>query len=145
MTKSKEDKNLKRVRKFVEDLRFMFDVSMYEINIFSKNEDEEKGDQIIEATIEVDEKYQTIHIDIYPIFFKRNLENQRKTLLHEMCHILNTPLQEIAESLLAGKLVTEDLISAASEKATSRMENIIDALLKNRLTYAKDAYKDYLK
>lgn len=140
-----EDKAMARAKRFVEEFRWMFDVSMYEIQFYKKIADEERGEVVTSASIEVDERYQTIDINLYPIFFTKNLDIQRKILLHEMCHILNTPLQSAAESLLAGKLITDDMISEASEKATSRMENIIDALLKGNLTYAKNAYKDYLK
>lgn len=145
MTKTREDKSVARAKKFVEEFRWMFDVSMYEIKFYVKHTDEEKDGGVTSASIEIDEKYQTIDINLYPIFFTKNLETQRKIMLHEMCHIISTPLQDAAESLLAGKLITDEAISAASEKSTSRMENIIDALLKGNLTYAKDAYKDYLK
>jgi hypothetical protein len=66
-------------------------------------------------------------------------------LLHELIHTITLPQKHLATKLLDGKLVTPDEIDRENEKETSKFENILDALLRNKKHYAKTAYDKFIK
>jgi hypothetical protein len=130
----------KRIVEFLGGIEWLFNVNGFEREIVLKEEDE----NYIGAEITFDEKYQRITITIYPQFFKETLQGQRKILLHELCHCLTMPQKLLACSLTEGDLVTLKQIKDENERATSRIENILDGLLRGRLKYAKEAYAGYI-
>ena len=135
----KKDKT--RIIKFLESIEWLFQINGYEKKVVLMDSD--KGDTAAEVNLDI--PYQRIEILIYPSFLKQNLYDQRKALLHELCHVLTLPSKEAAHELLEGKLITADRIKKINEEATSKIENILDGLLQGRLTYAKKAYKQFLK
>lgn len=131
----------KRITKFLNNIDWMFEINNHEKDVVFEKEDLEPNRY---AEIEFEEKYHRMTVYIYPEFFKQDLQNQRKTLLHELCHTLTLPSKLIACELVDGKMHTKDHISHANEVLTSKLEHILDALLQGRLKYAREAYKDYL-
>ncbi|MEI9966154.1 MAG: hypothetical protein WDN67_00540 [Candidatus Moraniibacteriota bacterium] len=138
-------KEVKRVLKFLDEIQWLFALQNYERTVTPKNQDIQNGEEVRLADVTLDEKYQTIHINLYPSFFKRDLKDQRKTLIHELCHTITLPLCESAESLLEGKLITSEQIAQISETATSKIENILDGFLKGNYSHFQKQYKEYLQ
>jgi len=133
--------NKKRILKFLEAMDWMFSLQNFTTElIFIKNQ---KGQQT--AEVFYDEKYQNIIIKIYPDFLEEEFINQRKILLHELCHSITLPSKTIFYDFIDGKAITKEQITEINEKATSQIENLLDSLLRNRLLYAKKAYADYIK
>lgn len=135
-----------RVEDFINEIDWMFQVNNHnkKIIFMDKDEDTPDGDQFC-GEIFYNEEYQIIEVKLWPIFETRTREEQRKILLHEMCHIINTDSKAALCHALEGKLTHTRRITEINEKATSVIENIIDRLLTDRLTYAKKAYEKYLK
>ena len=147
MKKSAIKKNKKRVGDLLLGMDWMFNTNQMDrsvIYVKDNPEPNEFGDSVC-AEIFYDEKYQRVEIKIFPNFFEKSLENQRKMLLHELCHTLTLPAKLESRKLLDGRLITADTIHDTNERFTSKIENILDDLLKGNLHYAKKAYKNYLK
>lgn len=137
----------RRIEAFLNGIDWLFQVNQYDKKLsFPDRDKEEKEDMEGEvlAEVVVDEKYQVLVITIYPCFLKSSLAEQRRVLLHELCHTITNAPKACAIDLLNGKLVVEDKICDANEMATSKIENILDGLLRGKLLYAKEAYADYI-
>lgn len=130
----------KRVFDLLEQLEYLFMVNGYSRSVSFKKTDV----GVTAADVSIDRSYQRIHISIYPIFWEEDLQDQRKALLHEFCHTVTVPVQEVGEDLLKGKLRTSDELQKAVEETTSRVENLLDAQLRGRNRYARIAYKKYI-
>ena len=134
-------KKTKKIVDLLDELQWLFHLNNYDrqLNLEHKDEDN-KG-----AQITFEEEYQRITLDIYPCFFKETPEEQRKMILHELCHTITIPLKVLANDLADGVLVTRQQIKEESERSTSKIENILNGLLQDRLVYAKQGYKNYIK
>lgn len=146
--KNKENiKKKKRIEDFIVGISWMFQINNYEKEIIFEEKNKKAEDETREVQAEVDicEKYQTITIRLYPRFFDLSLDEQRKTLLHELCHCLTGSSNILLQDFYNGKFVTPQQINSSNERETSQIENILDRLLTNRLNYAKKAYNNYLK
>lgn len=141
MKKKQKDIAIKRIQKLLESLDWMFQINNLQRDMVLKEKDEENK----AAEVVYDESYQNITINIYPCFFEHDLKNQRKMILHELCHTITLPSKLALHDFLDGKLVTPDAIYRINEKATSKIENLLDSLLRGKLQYASKAYKEYLK
>lgn len=130
-----------KITNFLESMDWMFSTQYYEKNIILKKR--KSGRAVLRIVYIVE--YQQITIEIYPGFWELSLKEQRKALLHEMCHTITIPSKMAACDLLDGVFVPKERIVDINEEATSRIENILDRLLSNGLDYAKQAYADYLK
>ena len=143
MKKKKIDKS-KRIRDFFNAIDWMFQINNFSKVIeISKVDDPEENRTL--AKITFDETYQQVTVTIYPDFYKQTVQDQRKCLLHELCHSITLPSKTALHHLLDGKLVTPDRIREINERETSQIENIIDQLLQGRLRYAVKAYQNYAK
>ncbi len=129
-----------KIQKFFEDIDWMFHINGFEKAIIWKENDEND----FAAAVSFDEEYQRVIIKIYPNFFNHELGDQRKFLLHELCHYFIHPMDNLLDNLLEGKLITKIQAAKENEKATSQITNVLDQLLQGRLKYAQQAYKDYL-
>lgn len=132
--------NTKKIEQLLDQLQYVFQVQNYdkEIVILSKDND-------AMAEILFDEEYQRITIYIYPIFFKHKESEQRKALLHELCHTITIPQKRQFVNYIDGEnTVTKDTITQTMERATSQIENILDKLFQGKMDYAKKAYNNYL-
>ena len=138
--------NKDKISRFFEEMEWMFGVNNHERIIAFKKEDceNEDGDSVT-AEITYDEEYQRVKISIYPTFLKCTLAEQRKMLLHELCHIITLPSKTRAYAILDGQAVTKNELMRINEKATSQVENLLHNLLKGNLRYAVKAYNNYLE
>jgi len=131
-----------RVINFVEEIQCMFSIQNFErkITFFDVASDN------TQASFVFDEEYQRIDLKIYPIFFDQTLEEQRKVLLHELCHSFTNPQKQLTDNIIVdGLFVGKNQIHETCEKSTSQIENALDALLQGKLKYAVTAYNNYLK
>lgn len=132
------------IHAFVQQFQELFGVQMYDRTI-GLSAVAKKNNIDCVAEIEIFEDYQRINIIIYPLFFSNTRENQRQYLLHEFCHYLTNDVFEAGDSLRHGQFVSPKQMGAANEKSTSKIANIIEALLLGKCGYARDAYARYLK
>lgn len=131
--------NKKRVIELLEQFDWMFGVKNFDRRLIWV--EKEEGDKM--AEIFFVEDYQQIDISLYPLFLTKSLNEQRKALLHEFCHIITLPSKQALHDLINGKFVTEERSREINETATSKIENLLDKLLQGQLTYAQEAYKKY--
>lgn len=134
----------RRILNFLDEIDWLFAVNNWEKTISFEKENNSENRHTA-ATITPNEKYQRLKITIFPEFFTCSRNEQRKILLHELCHILVAPMLINTDDLFNGKVVTDDQITFAHERVTTSIENILDGLLQGRLKYAKAAYSKYLK
>lgn len=134
----------KKILALLDSFDWLFSIQNYS-KILEISKEESAENERMAARVIYEEEYNQITITIYPIFFEGTKEEQRKTLLHELCHTITIPSKKLAHSLLEGKLVTPEEIKFINERSTSQIENILDRLLQGKLKYAQDAYKKYLK
>jgi hypothetical protein len=134
-------KQTKKIQELLEALDWVFGTGFHERCMVMKKEDIDSG---YLAEITYRKEYQDIEVAIYPSFFKESLSKQRKTILHEMCHVITIPSKSAMHRLLGGKLVTSDQIHAINEEETSKIENIFDSLLRGRMLFARKAYAKYI-
>jgi len=137
--------NIKPIEELLEGLQWLFGIQNYDRSIVLKDKDEEREDEYCYAEIYFGEKYQEIELTIYPHFFKKTIEEQRKIILHELCHSITIPNKDAGYKLLDGVLVTKRELDFINERETSQVENILDGLLRGRLKYALKAYQEYGK
>ncbi|MFA6295517.1 MAG: hypothetical protein WC666_03805 [Candidatus Paceibacterota bacterium] len=132
-------KEQERIEKLLNNLGFMFNVHNFEKEIIH-----EQVDNGSLADISYEENYQRLTLRVYPCFFKQTIDEQRKTILHELCHTITLPLRTSFHEFLDGKATTKEQIKFLNERETSILENLFDLLLKGELNYAKEAYKEYV-
>lgn len=137
--------NKKKVMVLLEQLDWMFSVQNFDRAVMFQKDDEYFDDDPVHCRITYNEDYQRVTVEIFPTFFKKPLDEQRKIILHELIHTITIPLNQIAFALHAGNLYTPYQIKQSHERATSRIENILDKLLRGGMRCAKKSYKDYLK
>ncbi len=139
--KVKIDKTKERAKiiAFIKYFSTFFAIQNFDIKVNFK--DETTNGNLAEIIIEED--YQRIKIDVMGDFFKEPKVEQRKALLHELCHYVNWSLYSIAWDLHNGKFYTKDQIRAANEKATCMVELLLDRALTMDLLNEKKEYKKY--
>lgn len=138
--KISKERTKKAIRRFLEDMEWMFDVQNFDKGLVFKKEDwEDKA-----AVVNIDSSYRRITIEIYPCFFEASPEIQREYLLHEFSHCFTTELLKIGDLFLNGKLVTQRELQNRNEEAVCRITSVLDSLLRGKLTYAKKGYARYL-
>lgn len=133
-------KNRKKIAQFLYDFDDMFQIQNFEKKIVYKKEN---NDKFTIAEICYESEYQRATIYIYPIFFTYQYNEQRKILIHELCHSITLNSKKLSFYLLDGKLVTEKQIRDENEEMTSKIENIIDLLLSGRYSEKCKKYKQY--
>lgn len=119
----------------------MFDVGNRERHVVLVAEDSENK----ACTIEIDDAYQRVVINIYPCFFTATRRQQRKYLLHEFVHTVLHPISHDLHQFGRGIFITPQQVIADTEEATSRVTNIVGALMNGYLMRYRRAYKVYLK
>jgi len=139
--KKKSKKLPPHIVKLYRKLSALFDVRAYQWYCNFPNKDEDN----VALQIDVDEQYQRLTIKYFPTFFTHTRDEQRAFLLHEFCHIITHPLVDLLYSFKAGHLVTPQQVKAESERATSRVANIIHGLLTDEYSNSKKAYRVYLQ
>jgi hypothetical protein len=136
----------KRVKRFLDAIDWMFGINGYtkSVLIKEKNVEVAEGNKKV-AEIFCDREYQDVEVRIFPVFKTYSLDRQRKILLHELCHSITVESRAAMTGALDGKLTHQNQINYINEEETSKIENIIDRLLRGNLQYAKKAYREYLK
>ena len=125
----------------MEQLDYLFSVNNFDRSIIFKKEDKED----VSADISIDIPYQRLTVNIYPVFWTHSRKEQREMILHEYCHTVSRPLNDVACDLQDGKLITKTQRKEAWEEVTSRTAQLLDAQLRGRNKYARVAYEKYLK
>src|SRR3990167_3194291 len=132
--------NIKRIRRFLDDIQWMFELNGFEKYLIDVKEQPEDQD-LLAAQIVPEMTYKEITIKLYPHFWDLTKDLQRKALLHELVHTILQETKMISIGLLQGELHTEKEIKNINEKATSFVTSIIDNLFRGNLRYAKRSYK----
>lgn len=140
-TKHPTKKEKDRLYALMEQLDYLFSINNFDRSITFKKTDH-KG---VAADISIDIPYQCITINIYPTFWTHTRKEQREFILHEYCHTVSRPLNDVACDLMDGKLITKIQRKDAWEEVTSRTAQLLDAQLRGRNKYAKIAYEKYLR
>jgi hypothetical protein len=110
-----------QIQTYLSKLDWLFGCQHYTKELIIKKENEDN----LLADIKVNHQYQTLQVNIYPFFFKETENEQRKCLLHELCHTITSNQKMAAYSLIDGTLITKTIIDGYNEQATSQIENII--------------------
>lgn len=126
----------------IEQMDFLFSTNNYTRTL---NFGENKPEEYVAADVTINIPYQRIHINIYPAYWEQDKYAQRMSILHEFCHAIVKPLQDVCFDLQEGKLRTTADRKDAVEHVTSRIAQLLDAQLRGRNKYARDAYEKYLK
>src|SRR3990167_7601545 len=134
-------KEEKRLMAFTDQMEFLFAVNNFDRSFTWEKTDKEG----IAAEVTISIPYQTFNIAFYPLFWTQTLKEQREILLHEFCHSLIVPIQNVASDLFEGRFRTEKERKDAVEESTSRITQLLDALLRRKSLYARKAYEKYLK
>lgn len=136
----------RRIMNFLDSMDWFFGIQNFEKSITVEKEDRKFDDNYqFNASIIFEERYQRVSVTIYPNFFKHCLSDQRKMLLHELCHSFTIAGKKLLHDFLDGKFVTPQEIHSTNEKMTSQIENVLDKLLKGGGRYALKAYKEYIR
>lgn len=121
-------------------LDWFFGLKGYERNLIFCEKDESS----ISASITTEENYQRITLKIYPCFFEETLEAQREIILHEYSHTILQTTKVLAYNLLEGNLETKKTIDYENERATSKIQHLLNSLLEGNSQYVVKAYKNVL-
>jgi hypothetical protein len=127
---------MNKVKKFCKELKYSFGVNSWYMKIQVKKGSENTADVLI------DHRYNTIELTLYDAFFLATPEFQADTLIHEFCHLFNSPVFNLLNEQNAGKLVTQYHAEDILEQANARAERTIVYILNNR-DLAK-AYREYI-
>lgn len=141
ITKISKERVKKAVSQFFSDLEWIFDYQNFDRGIIFKEENFEDT----AAAVDIDSEYRRVTMKIFPSFFDHKIYDQRDILLHEFCHTFTHEVHQGALRLLNGKFESADKLASRNEEATSRITQIIGALLKGKMKYARRGYKDYIK
>lgn len=143
MPKVPTKKQKKKLMALMVDLDWFFGVTNLDRTLtYMHKNDPESPDCACDVTI--DRPYQRMSINIYPTFWENTENRQRDYIVHEYCHYLVQPLQEIARHLSEGRLHTKEDISQSVEQVTSSVANIITDMLSGRRKYAVIQYAKYV-
>ena len=140
--KNKKHRNLSRVQDFLSKIEWMFELNNFERSIELIRVQPE-DEPTLAAEVTPDMIYREMIIKLYPHFWGLSLDLQRKVLLHELVHTLIQNTRMFAVDLLHGSSHSEQEIKHENEIAVSRITYLLDHLLRNRLGYAKKAYREY--
>lgn len=128
----------KQINLYLTKLDWLFGLQHFDKKIIIKEKDEdEKAAEII-----TDIPYQLINVYIYPCFFKEEEKDQKKMLVHELCHTITAQHKLSTYDILDGKFIPKKRINEINEEATSKIENIIWGFLnKNFDSFIKELKK----
>lgn len=136
---------MKKIAKFIEDVSCLFDLQNYTHEIEYEKKDEDEEDWTVLAKVITDTTYRIIKLKIYPIFFKKDKEEQCKTLLHELSHSVTEDLFDCYNNMHKWSFVTTEEARHARESATEQIAYLLFELGSGRKQYFSEAIKEYLK
>lgn len=127
---------MRNVRRLVDELREVFDVSLWDMTL--KQENREGG-----AEIWIDLPYRRFGLTILSGFRSDSPQDQAKTLIHEFCHFFNVPLSNLLHEFRKGKAVSEYHQTDIMEYCNTQAEQVIYRIVfDNRL---RNAVRRYVK
>lgn len=125
----------------------MFEVNNFhrEIKFQNKNDSEDEAEQSA-LDIKIDREYRRLTIKVYPAFFENSPERQANYIVHELCHVVIGKVTELSRNILIKEqFVTWREVKEANEHVTQQVTDIVTQLMSGNLTYAKKAYKNYIR
>lgn len=144
MSKLAQARVKRAVSQFMDDLQWAFDFQNLDRRIVFDTQPFAKSKEVC-ARVDFDFEYRRLYVYIHPCFFENTPADQRGYLLHEFCHVFTSDLYGRSINLLNGKLESFDALTSCNETATSRITQVIGALLQGRMRYARKGYNDYVK
>jgi hypothetical protein len=138
--KKKTEKFQDFVRRVLKEVGRHMYLQEWAYSIVWAKEDKQMGKDIFtHAEISTNVSYLRFDITIYPVlerqFNSGKYDDVAETLTHELCHVLNEPLYQIAYDLCAPAL--NDQLNVIREQQTQRTCNAIYGLLSNDLKKLK--------
>lgn len=70
-------------------------------------------------------RYLTLHVTLYPDFWKDSDEDQERTIVHELVHAVTNHTRELIIRRVAKKRVTDEEAADANERLTEAVTNIV--------------------
>ena len=135
--------DFKRIKRFLDSIEWMFELNNFERTIVDKEHQPEESPNL-SAEITIETTYREIIINLYPHFWELSQDLQRFALLHELVHTLLVDSKLLATDLIEGRFHSNEEIKTVNEQTTTKITHLLDYLFRNKLKYAKKAYKDYL-
>lgn len=141
MAKKKEFKKVPAyIMRLLDQLEQMFDVTGFERHVvIAKNDKEDTA-----CDIALQSDYNRLRITIYPCFFEATRIEQRCYLLHEFVHTVLHPLVTLLRGFEKGQHSTPQQAVFENERATSRITQLLDALLDGQYQSKRKAYARYI-
>lgn len=128
---SKKAEKKRKERKFISETVDYFRQKLFlhewkiHIHYVDEKKETERDDHFVSADISCQSEYSVANIRIFPDFLEEKKEEQKRILLHELCHIITEPHSEIYGQMLNGRLITPNIEHQVNEKITQRIANII--------------------
>lgn len=143
--KKPTSKDKKQLVELMENLDFLFGINAKSRSMVYMKEDrvEDTLERQPALDVAIEEDYNRVRIRIYPCFWEHTKDEQRKMVVHEYCHVLVSPLHQIAQNLLDGKLETTEHKRVAWEKSVTSIDYIINNFLSGEYQWAKKSYQKY--
>lgn len=82
------------------------------------------------ADIEAQPEYFSASIRIFPCFWKLDAEGQERTIVHELCHAVISPVSGAYEDMMDGNHVSQTSFGKLNEGTTQHIANIVLSLHK---------------
>ena len=136
-------RDFKRIKRFLDSIEWMFELNNFERTIVDK-EYQPENEANLSAEITIETTYREIIINLYPHFWALSQDLQRFALLHELVHTLLVDSKLLSTDLIDGRFHSNEEIKTVNEQTTTKITHLLDYLFRNKLKYAKKAYKDYL-
>lgn len=129
--KKPEDKSAadkKRVQGYISKWADVLFLSHWSWEVgYMPQDDGEKGTL---ADIEAQPEYLSARIRIFPCFWTLSAERQERTIVHELCHAVISPVSGAYEDLMDGNHVSQTSFGKLNEATTQHIANIILSLHK---------------
>ena len=94
---------------------------------FLETDDEE--DAVHMASITADATYKEATIRVRPAVFRKDAANQDRIILHELCHCVVDPTNNLAyDALVRERFVSWRIYKEANERVTTLIANIVKRL-----------------
>lgn len=141
----KHKKEKAKILKFIESVDWLFDLNNYTKEIEYRKTDEEKNWWDVLAQVTTDTTYRKVYLEIFPVFFTKDKEEQCKTLIHELSHHITENLYDCYNNMHKWSFVTTEEARHAREKTTENVAYLLFELWRGNKKYFSEAIEEYLK